>query len=183
MERVSRRKILAAAGSGAALAGALVGAGAAAVSAAPTRPPGQPLSEWIERYALALDMQRGDSLRTATGNAAPTGPQYWTGTIWTDGSIGPDGRPTADARQVGTYRAFVWVYVPGATPQFTAVHSLDISGRGQIIASGVSDNSVAITGGTGEFQALRGEIRAANLGAGGTAVTLEVEAYGPTPGR
>ena len=181
MERVSRRQILAAAGSGAALAGALVGASAA--SAQSTRPPGQPLMEWIERYALVLNLRGGDSLRQATGNAAPAGPQYWTGTIWTDGSIGPDGAPVAGAKQVGTYRAFVWVYVPGTSPQFTAIHSIDIATRGQIIASGVSDTSVAITGGTGEFQGARGEIRAANLGTGGMAVTLEIEAIGPTPGR
>jgi hypothetical protein len=173
--------MLASAGSGVALAGALVGAGA--VSAAPTRPPGQPLLEWIERYALVLNFRGSDSLRTATGNAAPTGPGYWTGALYADGDVGTDGAPVAGARQLGTYRASVWVYVPGVAPQFTAIHSIDIAGRGQISASGVSDISVAITGGTGEFQGVRGEIRAANLGTTGAAITLEIEAIAPTPGR
>jgi len=181
MERVSRRKILAAAGSGAALATALAGAGA--VSAQPTRPPGQGvINSWIERYALVLNAQGSDSLRSATGNAAPTGPAYWVGTIWADGGVGPDGTPAAGARQVGTYRGFAWVYVPGVQPQFTALHSLDIAGRGQIIASGVTDTSVAVTGGTGEFQGVRGEIRAANLGTTGMALSLELELLGRSPG-
>jgi hypothetical protein len=181
MERVSRRKILAVAGSGAALAGALVGA--SAVSAQQTRPPGGGLTEWVERYALVFNIPASDSLRQATGPASPAGPGYWTGTLWADGGVGPDGQPVAGARQVGTWRASVWVYVPGVQPQFTGVHSLDIFTRGQIIASGISDSSVAITGGTGDFQGLRGEIRMANIGNGAAAITLEVEALGPTPGR
>jgi hypothetical protein len=181
MERVSRRKILAAAGSGAALAGALVGA--SAVSAQPTRPPGGGLTEWVERYALVFDIPASDSLRQQTGPASPTGPAYWTGTLWPDGAVGADGKPAAGARQLGVWRASVWVYVPGVQAQFTGVHSLDIFTRGQIVASGVTDSSVAITGGTGEFQGARGEVRMANLGTGAGAITLEVEAIGPTPGR
>jgi len=96
MERVSRRKMLASAGSGVALASALVGAGA--VSAQVTRPPGGALLEWVERYALVLNVQGGDSLRRATGNVAPTGPGYWTGTLYADGDVGADGRPAAGAR-------------------------------------------------------------------------------------
>lgn len=181
MERVSRRKILAAAGSGAVVAGALVGAGA--VSAQPTRPPGGGLTEWVERWALVFDFQRSDSIRPPTGNVSATGPQYWTGTLWTDGSIGATGAPGANAKQVGVFRAYAWVYVPGASPQFAANMSLDIATRGQISASGVADSSIAITGGTGDFQGLRGEIRMANIGTGAAAITIEVEALGPTPGR
>jgi hypothetical protein len=76
----------------------------------------------------------------------------------------------------------VWVYVPGTTPQFTGVHSLDLFARGQLTAAGVTDSSVAITGGTGEFQAARGEIRMAAIGTTGSALTLEVEAIAPSVG-
>jgi hypothetical protein len=182
MERVSRRKILAA-GSGAALASALVGTSSVSAQIQRTRPPGQPLLQWLERFSLAVDVQRGDSLRPpGQGNQAPTGPAYWTGTLWGDGEIGADGRPVAGAVQRGVWRAVVWVYVPGTTPQFTGVHSLDLFARGQLTAAGVTDSSVAITGGTGEFQAARGEIRMATIGTTGAAYTLEVEAIAPSTG-
>jgi hypothetical protein len=182
MERVSRRKILAA-GTSAAVASALVGASTAAAQVRSTRPPGQPLMQWLERYALSLNLQASDALRTPSSpTVAPTGPAYFTGTIWDDGGVGPDGTPVQGAIQRGVYRAFAWVYVPGAAPQFTAIHSFDLFGRGQITASGVTDISVAITGGTGEFQGIRGEIRAANIGTTGNALTLDIDAIGPSVG-
>jgi len=180
MERVSRRKLLAA-GSGAALATTVVAASAAA---APTEPPGLgKLEPWLERVQLVINVQGSDVLRVAPAGQAPTGPFYWTGTLWEDGAVGADGRPVADAKQVGTYKAYGWIYVPGAVPQFTAVHALDLFGRGQVIASGVTDSSVAITGGTGTFQSARGEIRAAIINPTAPAFTLELELVSPTVGR
>src|SRR5438067_9401453 len=121
MERVSRRNLLAA-GSGAAVASALVGATTASAQVRPTRPPGQPLLERIERYALVFNFPGSDALRQAPQpTQAPTGPAYFTGALWEDGGVGPDGTPTSGAKQVGAYRAFAWVFVPGVVPQFAAV--------------------------------------------------------------
>jgi hypothetical protein len=185
MERVSRRKLLAAASSGAAVASTLIGAGTAAAQVRPTEPPGLgKLEPWLERVQVVINAQGSDALRQpASQGQAPTGPFYWTGTLWEDGAVGTDGRPAADAKQVGLYRAYGWVYVPGVTPQFTAVHTLDFFGRGQVIASGTTDISVAVTGGTGTFQSARGEIRAATIGTTGLAYTLELELVSPTVGR
>ncbi len=183
MERVSRRKLLAA-GSGAALASTLVGATTAAAQGHSTRPPGQPLLERIERYALVLNPPGSDALRQPPApNQAPTGPVYFTGTLWDDGGVGADGTPAGDALQRGVYRAYGWVYVPGAFPQFTAVHTFDLFGRGQVTAAGVTDVSTAITGGTGEFQGARGEIRMAVLSSTGPALTMEFDMVAPNIGR
>jgi hypothetical protein len=83
--------------------------------------------------------------------------------------------------QRGTYRAFAWIYVPGVNPQFAAVHSIDLFGMGQVVASGVTDSSVAVTGGTGSFRDARGEIRVATLSP--TALVLEFDLRSSTHGR
>lgn len=158
MEKVSRRNLLAAAGAGAAMATALVGT--AAAQGSPTRPPGQPVDDWLGRYILVHNMAGGDSLRTPSSPNQPvTGPQYWTGTLWNDGDVAADGTPASGARQRGTWRAYVWVWAAGQNPGFDAVHTLDIAGKGVLTASGTTDRSVAVTGGTGDFQGARGEIR------------------------
>jgi hypothetical protein len=167
------------------MASTLIGAGTAAAQGRPTEPPGiAKIEQWYERVQIVINAQGSDALRQpASQNQAPTGPFYWTGTVWPDGGVGTDGRPSSDAVQVGTYRAYGWVYVPGTYPQFTAVHTIDLFGRGQVIASGVTDSSVAVTGGTGTFQSARGEIRAAPVGTTGLAWTLEMELVSPSWGR
>lgn len=183
MERVSRRKLLAA-GSGAALASTLVGATTVAAQGRSTRPPGQPLLERIERFVLVTNNPGSDALRQPSSpTQAPTGPVYFTGALWDDGAVGADGTPAGDAIQRGVYRSFGWVYTPGVVPLFTAVHTFDLFGRGQLTAAGVTDASTAITGGTGEFQGARGEIRYAVLNPAGTALLLEMDVVAPNIGR
>jgi hypothetical protein len=182
MEPVSRRKLLAA-GSGVALATALVGASTA--SAQQNEPPGRPKLEWLDRYVLSVNQQAGDFFRQPpAANQVSTGPAYFTGTLWDPRDVGADGLPTAGAMQRGTYRAFAWIYVAGTPiPQFAAVHSFDFFGMGQVIAGGVTDNSVAVTGGTGTFRDARGEIRVASTNPAGTVIGLEFDLVGPTIGR
>jgi hypothetical protein len=182
MERVSRRHLLAAGGS-AALASAVIGGGVAAAQA--TRPPGQPLLQWLERYILVNDTGRSGTSRPASGSSVPTGPAYFTGTIWKDGDVGASG-PNSGAGSVGTFRLSVWVYAGGTNPAGVGIGTIDLAGRGKIILAGGSGpaGSFAVTGGTGEFSKAGGEARVAYFTGNNPATTiLELDLVGDSVGR
>jgi len=183
MERVSRRALLAA-GSGAALASAVIGGGVAAAQG--TRPPGQPLTDWIERYVLVTDTANAKSARPATaGSGAPTGPAYYTGLIYRDSDVSA-GAVSTSANSVGRFRLTGWVYGGGAAPQMVGVASFDLAGRGKISVTGASGpvGSLAISGGTGEFAGAAGELRLANLApTSGLTLIAEFNLLGDTTGR
>jgi hypothetical protein len=171
MERVSRRRLLAAGGS-AAIASAVIGGGVAAAQA--TRPPGQPLLNWLERYILVLDPARSGTARTAADrNNVPTGPAYFTGTLYKDGDVGPSG-PNAGAGSVGTARLSVWVYAGGTNPASVGIGTIDLAARGKITLAGGGGpaGSFAVTGGTGEFSKAGGEARVAYLTGSNAAQTI-----------
>jgi len=182
MERVSRRALLAA-GSGAALASAVIGGGVAAAQG--TRPPGQPLSDWIERYVIVTEAANSKSARPSTaGSGAPTGPAYYTGLIYRDSDV--SGGSVTGANSVGRFRLTGWVYGGGAVPQMVGVGSFDIAGRGKISVTGASGpvGSLAVSGGTGEFAGVAGELRLANLTpGGGLTLIAEFNLLGDTGGR
>jgi hypothetical protein len=182
MERVSRRRLLAAGGS-AALASAVIGGGVAA--AQPTRPPGQPLLQWLERYILVNDTGRSGTARPASGSNIPTGPAYFTGTIWKDGDVGTSG-PNSGAGSVGTYRLSVWVFAGGTNPASVGTGTIDLAGRGKIVLAGGGGpaGSFAVTGGTGEFAKAGGEARVAYFSGSNPATTiLELDLVGDSVGR
>jgi hypothetical protein len=183
MEPVSRRKLLAA-GSGVALASALVSASAASAQQI-TQPPGTPKLDWLDRYVLSVSQTASDFIRQpSTPNQFVNGPAYFTGSLWDPRDVGTDGTPAAGAMQKGSFRAFAWIYVAGTPiPQFVGVHTYDFFGLGQVIASGVTDNSVAVTGGTGTFRDARGEIRVASANSAGTLIALEFDLLPGSWGR
>jgi hypothetical protein len=158
MERVSRRRLLTAGGS-AALASAVVGGG---MAAAQTLPPGRPLMAWLERYVLVTEPGRVDTARQAlAGGGVPTGPAYFTGSIYRTADVNAQGAPTGNP--VGTYRLTGWVYSGGAVPFLVGIGSFDFAGRGKITATGMGGpvGSLAVVGGTGEFMQVGGEARTA----------------------
>jgi hypothetical protein len=182
MERVSRRRLLAAGGS-AALASAVIGGGVAAAQA--TRPPGQPLLQWLERYILVNDTGRSGTARPASGANVPTGPAYFTGTVWKDGDVGTSG-PNSGAGSKGTYRLSIWVYAGGTNPAGVGTGTIDLAGRGKIILAGGGGpaGSFAVTGGTGEFANAGGEARIAYFTGSNPATTiLELDLVGDSVGR
>ena len=183
MERVTRRSLLAA-GSGAALASAVIGSGVAAAQG--TRPPGQPLTDWIERYVLVTDQTGSRSARQATqGGGTPTGPAYFTGSVYRDSDVS-GGAVGSSAAAVGRYRLAGWVYGGGAAPQIVGVGSFDFAGRGKVSLTGASGTvgSLAVSGGTGEFANVGGEARIANLApGGGLTLIIEFNLIAGTPGR
>jgi hypothetical protein len=182
MERVSRRRLLAA-GSSAALASAVIGSGVAAAQG--TRPPGQPLTDWIERYVLVTDLANSKSARPAPASGSPTGPAYFTGSLFKDSDVS-GGAVGSSANSVGRFRLAGWVYGGGAAPQIVGVASFDLAGRGKITLTGASGpvGSLAVSGGTGDFAGVGGEARLANLApGGGLTLIIEFNLLGGTPGR
>jgi hypothetical protein len=183
MERVSRRRLLAA-GSSAALASAVIGSGVAAAQG--LRQPGLPLTEGIERYGLVLDPNSVRSARQATtGAGAPTGPVYYSGDIYKDTDMSGV-TPTSGAGAVGRFRVTGWVYSGGAAPNTVGIGSFDFFGRGKVSLVGASGpvGSLAISGGTGEFEGQTGEARIAFLAPGNlSSLLVEFNYLQPTVGK
>ena len=183
MERVSRRRLLAA-GSTAALASAVLGSGVAAAQG--LRQPGLPYSEGIERYALVLDPNSVKSARQApTGGGAPTGPVYYSGDIYRDSDVS-GGSVASGAGAVGRFRVAGWAYTGGASPNLIGVGSFDFFGRGKVSVAGASGaaGSLAINGGTGDFASQTGEARLATLAPGNaTSLVIEFDFLQPTVGK
>lgn len=183
MERVSRRQLLAAGGS-AALASAVIGSGVAAAQG--TRPTGQPVDAWIERYILVLDAAKAGSARPATtGGGAPTGPSYATGTVYAD-SAASGGAVASGAAAVGSFKIGSWVYAGGASPQMVGFGAFDIAGRGKFTLTGAGGwvGNYAVSGGTGDFGGVGGEGRTASLAPGNqTTYILEVNFIGHSTGK
>jgi len=180
MERVSRRRLLAA-GSGAALASALLGGGVASAQR------GAPVGEAPMRFQAVIDPRSVDAVRTATQpGAAPTGPFYLSGALYEEGDVNPDGTLRSGAQRRGTFREHGWTYTPapaGRTPLFLATTSIDIFDKGEIVVSGTYEQSSAIVGGTGVFKEVGGEVRvdATNEAAG--VYLVEFDLRPPTVGR
>jgi len=185
METVSRRNLLAASGS-AALAGALLGNGI--VAAQTTGGPGglgrqlKGPGWWVFRVELVVDVRGADSVRQATGNAAPSGPFYSTGRFYKEGSVNRDGTLTSSANQLGNYRAWGWTYST-VSGDFLGSHEFDFFGLGKLIASGTTELSIPVTGGTANFAQAKGEARAALTNQAAGVYTIEFEIMGDTPGR
>jgi len=165
MERVSRRRLLAA-GSGAALASAVIGSGVAAAQG--IRQPGLPLTDWIERYVLITDPGSVGTARPAPQpNVLPTGPTYYTGSIYRDLDV-TGGAVASGAAPVGSFKVSAWAYAGGAAPQLVGIGSFDFAGKGKVIAmgGGSSVGSLAVSGGTGVFDGVGGEVRLGLLAPG-----------------
>jgi len=144
------------------------------------------LTDWLERYVLVIDQTAARFARQATqGGGAPTGPAYYTGSIYRDSDVS-GGALGANANAVGRFRIGGWVYGGGANPQIVGVGSFDFAGRGKVSLTGASGTvgSLAITGGTGEFATVGGEARLANLAPGaGMTLIAEFAFLANTPGR
>lgn len=180
MERISRRNLLAASGSAAAV-GALALPGIAAAQQ-PRPVPG--FLFWIFKLDLVIDLASGDAARQAAAGstAPPSGPFYVTGRFYKEADVNRDGTLRSGAVQLGTYRSWGWGYNP-VTGEALATHEFDWFGRGKILAAGTTDISVPVTGGTGEFKQVRGEVRADIMSATAGAYRLEFELQDTTSGR
>jgi hypothetical protein len=169
MERISRRKLVA------------TGASAAAVAALAV--PGAALAQrpgpgwWIFRVGLVMDA-RADTIRTAQGAVLPRGPVMLTGTFYKEDMINADGSPRSGATPYGNWRFQGWNYGTG----WIGIHSFDFMGIGELTATGTSEISVPVTGGTGDFKTASGEARL-GMPAGSSTGVVEFELWGVTPGR
>jgi len=185
MERVSRRRLLAAGGGAALASAAVLGSGVAAAQG--TTPPGRAvINEWLERYIIVIDQAQARFARQATqGAGAPTGPAYYTGSFYRDADVSGT-TLSANAAPVGRFRSSGWVYGGGAAPQSVMLGVFDFPARGKLTVTGNSGpvGSLAVSGGTGEFQGVGGEARMGALAAGqfGTLV-VEFQLLADTPGR
>jgi hypothetical protein len=173
MERVSRRKLVAAGASAAAVA-ALAAPGAAL--AQQTRPVIGP-DWWIFRVGLVMDTSI-DALRAAEGTTPARGPLMMTGAFYHQDDINADGSPRSGTSPQGRWRFQGWNYGAG----WLGIHSFDFIGLGELTATGTSELSVPVTGGTGTFRTATGEARL-GMTAGSANAVVEFELTGATPGR
>jgi len=158
LERVSRRRLLAASG-GAVLASGLIAQGASAQADKPRRSP------WDLAFDVAIDPAPG----AVAGTPPPAGAYYSSGVIYAAGTLGGDGSVPSGARPIGTQRGWGWRFDPsrpGPAGQ-VATASLEIAGRGQIVLGGATiGGRRAILGGTGEFRGANGQADIVTLGQG-----------------
>jgi hypothetical protein len=154
LDRVTRRQILTAGGA-AALASAVVGSGVAAAQA--DRPMQSP---WALTLDVSIDEQSMDAVRQPAGGAmTPTGPGFASGRIYTGGTLGGDGTVPASALYIGTFRAVGWIFNAERVHNggMLTIASFDMRGRGELVASGVLDDRVAVTAGTGDYRNAQGQ--------------------------
>ena len=155
MERVSRRRLLAA-GGGAVVAGSVVAQVANAQSDKPRRSP------WDVTFDIVID--------TSAGAPRALGAFYTTGAIYTGGTLGNDGVLPPGAQPIGTIRAWGWRYDTAGTGPGGSVDTVswEITGRGQIIGGGATlAGRRAILGGTGEFRGANGQVDRVQVGSNG----------------
>jgi hypothetical protein len=180
MEMISRRNLLAASG-GAAAVGALALPGIAAAQQ-PRPVPG--FTWWVFKLDLVIDLASGDAARQAAAGSTvpPSGPFYVTGRFYKEGDVNRDGSLRSGAMQLGVYRSWGWGYNP-VTGEALSMHEFDWFGKGKLLAAGTTDTSVPVTGGTGDYKQVRGEVRADIMSASAGAYRLEFELEAPTGAR
>jgi len=101
-----------------------------------------------------------------------------TGTFYAETDTNPDGSVRSGAAPAGTWKAQGWNYGAG----MIGIHSFDFFGKGELVAAGSSDRSTPVTGGTGDFGSMSGELRMGNTQTAGRMV-VEFDLWGATPGR
>jgi hypothetical protein len=87
------------------------------------------------------------------------------------------------AERVGTYRAWGWAWDPSRPLGGSgAVQSFELTGRGEIVLTGMHDAMASITGGTGDFRGASGQAEIVPLGASAFQVTFDLTSLraGPT---
>jgi hypothetical protein len=173
MERISRRKLVATGASAAAVAALAAPGAALAQQPRPLPGPGW----WIFNIGLVMD-STVDALRTATGNTPARGPLMMTGTFYHQDDINANGSPRSGATPYGNWRFQGWNYGAG----MLGIHSFNFFGLGELTATGTSELSVPVTGGTGTFRTVSGELRLGGAPGSANAV-VEFELWGTTPGR
>jgi len=179
LERVSRRRLLAA-GGGAVLAGAVVGQTVANAQA--DRPERSP---WGLTFDVVLEAAPAAAAPAAGAPAAAApaaemamqaGAFYMSGAVYEAGSLGADGTPGANSKRVGTLRVWGWNFDPsrpGATGS-VANASLELTRRGQfVLGGGVVADHVGILAGTGEFRGANGQAALYMISANAARVVLD----------
>ena len=153
-KNVSRRRLLrlAVAGGGATLAGAIMRRGA-------TADVDEAKAAGTLTLEVALDLDSFDTVRTPVDpNPMPTGPFFVRGAVYPEGTLDSEGDP-GGATSIGAFRCWGWTY-DGSTGDAVVSQIFDVTGRGEIHVQGVEvvDLTRAVTGGTGEFNNVRGEV-------------------------
>lgn len=147
VQKISRRRMLGLAiGTGIVVAGAAVGQSGKAKAHSQLT---------VEVAPNLLDTMR----EPAEGDVVPTGPFYSEGPIYPEGTLDEEGVAPEEAQAIGTFRCWGWFWDGSGTfPSGSANQSYEFDGLGEIQAQGQDMFTKAVTGGSGAFRDISGEL-------------------------